>query len=180
MNNKNLFSIPNFISLIRLFLLIPIFYLLSQDKRIYALMVILLSGISDFLDGYIARKWNLQSDAGRIIDPVIDKMSFIGLMLFLIISPNYIFPIWFFIIICAREIMVLLFSFIFIEHKKEVLESSSPGKVSAFSIGITLILFIFHVTPYMWIMAWLAIILTLYSSSVYFMRFLQHYKMNKK
>ncbi len=179
MNKKNLFSIPNIISCIRLLLLIPIFYLLSHKKMIFALIVILLSGLTDFLDGFVARKWNLQSDAGRIIDPVVDKLSFVGLMLFLIISPQYIFPVWFFVIIAAREIFVLLFSFFVIEQKHKVLESSTPGKISAFTIGLTLILFVLQLDPYMWIMAWLAVILTLYSSWVYFRRFLEQYKIDK-
>ncbi|MFO7889603.1 MAG: CDP-alcohol phosphatidyltransferase family protein [bacterium] len=179
MKKNNIFSIPNIISFLRLLLLLPIFYLLSQEQKIFALVVILLSGFSDFLDGYIARKWNLQSDAGRIIDPVVDKINFVGLMLFLIISPRYTFPIWFFIIVVIRETMVLLFSFIIIEHKKKILESSIPGKISAFAIGMTLILFIFHIYPFMWIMLWLAIILTLYSTWIYFKRFIEHYKVNK-
>jgi len=179
MNKKNLFSIPNIISCIRLLLLIPIFYLLSQKQMIFALIVILLSGLTDFLDGFIARKWNLQSDAGRIIDPVVDKISLVGLMLFLIISPHYIFPVWFFAIIAAREILVLLFSFLVIEHKHRVLESSIPGKISAFTIGVTLILFVLQFDPYMWIMAWLAIILTLYSTWIYYKRFLEQYKIDR-
>ena len=171
MNKDNLFSIPNAISVFRLLLLIPIFWLLSQGHNYYALAVIILSGLSDYLDGFVARKWNLRSDAGRIIDPVVDKICLIGLMLFLVISPVYIFPVWFFIFVVVRESMVLLFSYIFIEHKKMVLESSTPGKVSAFATGMTIVLFILNVQPFMWIMVWLAIILTIYSTWIYFKRF---------
>jgi len=179
MKKDNLFSIPNAISLLRLFLLIPIFWLLSQGWKFYALAVILLCGLSDYLDGFIARKWHLQSDAGRIIDPVVDKISLVGLMIFLVISSEYMFPKWFFIFIVVRESMVLLFSLIFIEHKKMVMESSTPGKVSAFATGITIILYILQLHPYTWIMVWLATVLTLYSSWIYFKRFKKYYD-NKK
>ncbi len=180
MNKNRIFSLPNFVSLFRLLLLVPIIYLLAHKQRLFALAVIMLSGFSDFLDGFIARKWNLQSDAGRIIDPMVDKISLVGLMIFLVISPDYKFPIWFLIFVAFRESMVLLFSLIFIERNEMVLESSTPGKVSAFAIGVTIILFVLNLNPFMWIMVWLSIILTLYSTLVYFKRFKQLQKENKR
>lgn len=182
MKKSNLFVLPNIITLIRLILLIPIFWLLLQNQRLFALALILVAGISDFLDGFIARKWNLQSDAGRIIDPVVDKISLIGLMLFLVFSENYSFPLWFLMVVVFRESMVLLFSFIFIESKKIVLESSAPGKISAFATGIPIILSILNLYLIMWIVIWMALILNIYSTLVYLNRFrrsIKHYENDK-
>lgn len=85
---KNLFkgslTVPNLISVIRI-LLIPVFaYLFYKGEYTWAVLVLALSGISDFLDGTIARKFNQISDLGKVLDPVADKLTqiTIAVMLF--------------------------------------------------------------------------------------------------
>jgi len=71
-----IFTIPNVLSLFRL-LLIPVILWLYRDVKDYhlALLVLILSGVTDIADGWIARRWNLISDLGKILDPVADKLT---------------------------------------------------------------------------------------------------------
>ena len=76
---KNLFkgclTVPNLLSLIRIFL-IPAFAVLYYKGHIgWAVLMLALSGISDFLDGKIARRFNQVSELGKILDPVADKLT---------------------------------------------------------------------------------------------------------
>ena len=87
---KNLFkgclTVPNLLSLIRIFL-IPAFAVLYYKGHIgWAVLMLALSGISDFLDGKIARRFNQVSELGKILDPVADKLTqiTIAVMLYLV------------------------------------------------------------------------------------------------
>ena len=78
-NKENLFNIPNCLCYFRI-LLIPIFlyvYFGSEFEYhfIVAAFVLVLSGISDFLDGFIARKYDMVTDFGKLIDPIADKLT---------------------------------------------------------------------------------------------------------
>lgn len=82
---KNWKTIPNLLSFIRI-LLIPVFAVLFYRGYLgWAVFVLFLSGISDSLDGKIARKYNQISDLGKLLDPVADKLTqiTIAIMLFL-------------------------------------------------------------------------------------------------
>lgn len=64
-----MFSIPNLLSLSR----IPLAFIFLSDNPLYRTIALLLALLSDILDGYIARKYNLSSKLGTIIDPITDK-----------------------------------------------------------------------------------------------------------
>ncbi len=95
-------NIPNAISFFRL-LLVPVFALVyfsgGDNSSLWAFGVFLVAGISDILDGYIARKYNMVTSLGRIIDPLADKlMVFTALVCTAIDGKIHpIFPILFFI-----------------------------------------------------------------------------------
>ena len=79
MNKKDWLSIPNILSLIRL-ILIPVFawvYLTAGDRDDYylAAIIVVASGLTDFLDGAIARKFNMITELGKFLDPLADKLT---------------------------------------------------------------------------------------------------------
>lgn len=81
MNIEWKWNIPNLLSLLRI-LLVPVFvilYLLSSDERMdlmyWSFGVLILSGVTDSLDGIIARKCNQITDLGKLLDPVADKLT---------------------------------------------------------------------------------------------------------
>ena len=73
---KQLFTIPNLLSLLRL-CMIPLIIWLYCTQKDYALtaVVLVLSGLMDMVDGYIARRFNMVTDLGKALDPVADKLT---------------------------------------------------------------------------------------------------------
>lgn len=73
---KQLFTIPNLLSLLRL-CMIPLIIWLYCTQKDYALtaVVLVLSGLTDMVDGYIARRFNMVTDLGKALDPVADKLT---------------------------------------------------------------------------------------------------------
>ena len=81
--------LPNILTIIR-FLLIPVIVLFALNNNyIAAIVVLTISGITDILDGYIARRFNLISDFGKLMDPFADKAT--QLTILVVLSINYSF-----------------------------------------------------------------------------------------
>jgi cardiolipin synthase len=71
--NENIYNIPNFLTATRLVAAPATAYLLLHDQHTAALLLFAYAGITDLVDGYLARKWNLQTVAGSVMDPMADK-----------------------------------------------------------------------------------------------------------
>lgn len=104
-----LFSISwaNYISLIRLFLAPVIFALLVfQNDYHLAFYLFIFAGLTDAVDGYVARHFNNKSKLGSYLDPIADKflLSFVYIALVMI----KMIPLWFFLIILARDIAIVM------------------------------------------------------------------------
>lgn len=75
LEKRDVLTIPNLLTLIRLLLIVPIVISILTQDYLLALILTALSGISDILDGIIARKFNQTSDLGKIVDPIADKLT---------------------------------------------------------------------------------------------------------
>ncbi len=98
--------------------------------------MIIVIWISDLLDGYFARKRNEISELGKIIDPLADKITVISITLILLVQG--LIPVWFFIIIILRDLLILTGGAYIKNKHKIVLPSNWAGKISVFIIGFTL------------------------------------------
>ena len=100
-----IFNIPNKITLSRLFLAIVFFVLLTYRYFNVAFVIFLVAAASDWLDGYLARKWKLSTDLGRLVDPFVDKVIICGtFIIFVHLAKDIIAP-WMVITIVAREFL---------------------------------------------------------------------------
>ena len=72
-----IFTVPNIISFLRIIFIIPFIIFFSKKEYIIAFSFIVLSGISDCLDGFLARKLNQVSELGKMLDPVADKLTLV-------------------------------------------------------------------------------------------------------
>ncbi len=100
------FNLPNRITLSRLLLAIVFFVLLTHRHFNVALIVFFVAVVTDWLDGYLARKWDMSTDLGRIVDPFVDKVIICGaFIIFIDIAKDVIAP-WMVIVIVAREFFV--------------------------------------------------------------------------
>jgi len=130
-------NIPNLLTVLRLFL-IPVFYWLYQ-KDMYgcALLVFLLASFTDFLDGYLARKWNQITNFGKLADPVADKVMVLTALYCLAADGRipYFAPV----AILAKEILMVLGG-AFMLGKKVVVQANIWGKAATFAFIIALAL----------------------------------------
>lgn len=119
--------IPNVLTIMR-FLLIPfIIAFCLQKNYVLAIILLILSGLTDILDGAIARKFNLISDFGKLMDPLADKATQISLLTILVIE--HIIPIWILVIVIVKEFcMVSGASFLY--GKELVVSSKWYGKLA--------------------------------------------------
>ena len=98
--------IPNAITILRLFLTVPISISIYQGNNFLALLLFVLAGLSDSLDGFIARKYGWTSKFGEFADPVADKFLILSALLALAFS-NQI-PIWVASIMLARDGIIIV------------------------------------------------------------------------
>ena len=119
--------IPNLLTIAR-FLLIPFIIIFAvQDNYVMAIIFLTLSGITDILDGFIARKYNLITDFGKLIDPLADKLTQISILTVLVIKN--IIPFWILAIVLLKEfLMVSGASFLY--GKELVVSSKWYGKLA--------------------------------------------------
>lgn len=137
-------NIPNILTIFRIFL-VPVFILFffsgMNNSFLYSIMIFLLAGLTDILDGYIARKYNMVTKWGTILDPFADKLMLITVLTCLTIK-NYI-PLWVLIVIALKDIL-MIFGGSYLFTKKTVIPSNTIGKTATFLFYIAIVVLIFN------------------------------------
>ncbi len=128
--------IPNALTILR-FILIPfIVGYLSEENYILAFVFLTLSGLTDVLDGFIARKFNFVTNFGKLIDPLADKATQVSVLATLTLQ--HIIPLWILIIVLLKEcIMIAGASFLY--GKELVVSSKWYGKLSTVLFYIAIV-----------------------------------------
>ena len=141
MTLKDLFLLPNLITLSRLFVSIYLFNQYSIENIRIPILVTLIAviGISDSIDGIVARRLNQVSKLGTILDPVCDRIVFLLLLFWL----EDIFPIWFFYGILIREILVMIGS-LYVLTKTKTIKVSNIGKIGTVLIFFSICFFVIN------------------------------------
>ena len=168
--NKN---VPNILTMLR-FVFIPfILVSLYLNNYIVAFIFLTLSSISDVLDGFIARKYNLVTDFGKLMDPLADKAT--QLTILIALGLKHIIPLWLLYIIAVKEILLIAGS-AFLYGKDIVVSSKWYGKLTTvifyFAIVSSLVIGHFNLTvrfdTYLY---YAGIVLTIFSLIMYFKPF---------
>ena len=100
--------VPNILSAARLVLAPYIFWLMWRREYGAVLIWFVLSGITDGVDGWIARRWNAQSRLGAMLDPIGDKLLLSGS--FLVLALDHAMPWWLAALVLGRDVVILLFA----------------------------------------------------------------------
>ncbi len=132
---KSIANIPNILTISRLFLTFPLIILLEINKTNLVFVLIIIGGITDYLDGYFARKLNLKTKFGAIIDPLTDKIFLLIPLLWL--CKMAIIPFWSLAIILFRELIISALR----TTMKDGLPASKLGKYKTSSFFIALVIF---------------------------------------
>ena len=99
-------SIPNLITGLRFVLVIPISICIYQGNDLLALILFIVAGLSDGLDGYLARKYNWFSEFGQFADPLADKCLILATLLAFAFSEKL--PLWFVYMMLSRDGIILI------------------------------------------------------------------------
>lgn len=99
-------DIPNLITLFRFALVLPIMLAMLASEFAWALVLFLIAGISDGIDGLLAKQYHWQSRLGSILDPLADKVLIIAS--FAVLSYLLILPVGLFLLVIARDLMIVV------------------------------------------------------------------------
>ncbi|MGI9645894.1 MAG: CDP-alcohol phosphatidyltransferase family protein [Ilumatobacteraceae bacterium] len=130
----DILTIPNLITLLRL-LCLPLFLwlLFAQDDRQNAAWLLGGLGATDWVDGYIARRYDMVSEFGKVFDPLVDRLLFIVAVTAILIDGSM--PIWFGVTLLAREILVgLMMAVATIVYKIPRIPVTFLGKAATFAL----------------------------------------------
>lgn len=135
-------NVPNILTILR-FALIPVFaYFLCTRQYIAAMILFLSGGLTDVLDGYIARKYDLVTSWGKIADPLADKlMQFTAFVILSVVLK--LIPVELLAVIIAKEILMGVGALVLYKQKKYVVSANWYGKMSTviFYLAIVMLLF---------------------------------------
>lgn len=98
-------DIPNLICVVRIVLVWPIVMALIDSRYLLALGLILLAGISDGLDGFLAKRFSWQSRLGGLLDPLADKLLLVSV--FVALSMTGLVPVWLTVVVIVRDLVIV-------------------------------------------------------------------------
>jgi cardiolipin synthase len=98
-------DIPNIISSIRIVLVLPFIVLMLRQEFFWALILFFVAGISDGIDGYLAKRNNWTSRLGSILDPLADKLLLVSS--FVTLAWLNIFPLWLVVAVLLRDVIII-------------------------------------------------------------------------
>ena len=137
----NVWNVPNLLTMFRL-ILVPVFVLLFWNEQpMWALAVFIIASFTDFLDGYLARKWNQITDFGKLFDPLADKLMVLTALICQGLAG--VFPWSAIVIVAVKELVMVLGGFLML-GRGIVVYANYFGKAAQVCFIISLILSFFH------------------------------------
>jgi len=141
-SKRSIFTIPNLLSLSRFPLFLLFSYWLSSGRTALCILVLLLMGVTDILDGYIARKMHMVTKEGRIFDHITDKIIWILLTYSLTVHRDL--PLWFFLFVLIRETLTTMTGLLLFVLRGILGAPNFFGRVSGLFFSLTLVAFLLN------------------------------------
>ena len=163
-------NIANKLTLSRM-IMVPFFLVavyIEKDSQVLPISAIIfaVASFTDFLDGYLARKYNLITDFGKFMDPLADKVLVVA-ALAVLVEMNLI-PAWMIVLIITREYAVSILRAI-AANTGQVIAASQGGKAKTVSQIIAVLMLLLNIKYGIYVM-WIAVILTFVSGMDYLMK----------
>lgn len=125
-------NVPNLLSFLRL-ALIPVFlWLILSHQGGFAVALLIFAGVTDYLDGVIARKYNLVTRLGQLIDPAADRLYIFTTLIGLVLTG--VIPFWLAAVVIARDLMLLIVYPVLATHGYGPLPVHYLGKAGTFAL----------------------------------------------
>lgn len=186
-------TVPNFLSLLRVFMVPAFAVLFLKGEYIWSVGILALSGLTDFLDGKIARKFNQISNLGKLLDPLADKLTQITIAIVFFITfwkaeDKYVH--WFsliFLVFLVKEVVMVVGSVIMILLNIRPEAAEMPGKIATFAFYVIMISMIafgpeigitghYYPTPVMIVLVSVSAFLTIFAFCSYIPGVKKQYK----
>lgn len=145
-DTDRIFTLPNILSFFRLALIPPIVILYELDYFGWAFGLLLLSGATDVIDGWIARTFHLVSDFGKAIDPIADKLTQIAVLLCLMPMKYW----WVVAVLIAKEVSIGILTLIAMKRTHSVYSAGWYGKLCTATIYLSMFVLILWRTAPTW------------------------------
>ena len=148
------------------FFLVAVYF--EKDSQVLPISAIIfaVASFTDFLDGYLARKYNLITDFGKFMDPLADKVLVVA-ALAVLVEMNLI-PAWMIVLIITREYAVSILRAI-AANTGQVIAASQGGNAKTVSQTIAVLMLLLNIKYGIYVM-WIAVILTFVSGMDYLMK----------
>lgn len=128
-------NLPNLITIMRI-ILVPVFLLVfwSADSHaiLWGMVIVALAGATDIADGYLARKFNLITPLGQVLDPAADKLMIVSVAVSLFLVGK--FPFWLLVLVLVKEIILILGSSFLVLKEKLEISANNLGKAATVTI----------------------------------------------
>jgi cardiolipin synthase (CMP-forming) len=161
-------NLPNFLTLIR-FVLIPLYvFVFMSDHKIAAFFIVIFAGLTDVLDGYIARKRGQVTELGIMLDPLADKCMMITVIISLVFTG--MIPWAAALAMFVRDAGMILGSAIFHFRGKRTVPANAMGKITTVLFYLSF-LFIFFEASFAIPFLWMVISFSLITSIIYIVLF---------
>lgn len=179
-------ALPNLLSFFRFLLAWILVYFILNHQYGFAFMTVALAGVSDFLDGYLARKFSKTTPLGMFLDPIADKFFF--LCLFLSLYFVGLIPTWIVVLFLARDIMIVSgWAYLFKNQPLNSMRQMTPSFVSKVNTVLQFIYPIFvllnqvasDIIPFIFLESFImlgAAVTTVTSGIIYVLRFRDYIK----
>ena len=138
-------NIPNFLSTLRILLLVPIIFFFEYDFYLFSLIIFIIAALTDYLDGYFARKNNQTTDTGALLDLLSDKIFVCVLLIWMTFHFDSLIILMSSILIVSREISISYLRLFIISKSKQIsnVKSDLYGKfktaLQMIGLGVILI-----------------------------------------
>ncbi len=178
---REFWTIPNALSILRILLVLPFLAAIfssGADARWWALFWMGLGVLTDKLDGDVARWTHSESEWGRILDPLADKVG-VGAVALALLIKGWL-PLWFVVVLLFRDTVILIGGLVIKQKTGEVIPSNMAGKWAVGVIGGTLIVAIVdYTTPFLSYCIGLSLAMVALSTAGYLKRFVQIMRVQK-
>ena len=143
-------TVPNLLTLFRILLTIPFLYFVNEGRFGIALAVFFLASLTDFADGFLARRLKQQSSLGRFLDPLADKLLITAAFVVMAV-PHAEFasiPVWLAIVVVGRDVVIVLGALVVYSITKfKEFTPTLLGKINTFTeLGLIVLFLVFHTT----------------------------------
>lgn len=171
-------NLPNKLTMMRV-VLVPVFMIFAAVSHygtadfnaaymLIAGVIFAIASITDFLDGYLARKNQLVTDFGKFMDPLADKLLVVAAMLLFV--EQHQMPAWALLLVVAREFAVTGLRLIAVDNGR-VIAAAWSGKIKTASTMVAICLMLLWNIPWLNTVCWVVIVVTtVYSGVEYFVK----------